>query len=93
MDTKIAYVGEDILYDMDLSNVGRMKTTATITSVVNVTSDIGGITLGSFNHDGNKTAQFRVSGMTTAATHKLTITFTTSSGDTYKSFGILDVLS
>jgi len=91
METKIAYIGESILYDFDVSKVARLQTTDTIASVVSVTSDTAGIVISVPTHDSNKLIQFRASNFSTKVTHLLTVIFTTTSGDTLHSFAKIKV--
>ena len=88
LETLFKQPGESRLYTMDFS--ANMSSAETLASVVSVTADTVGITIGTPVYSG-KNAQVRISGGTSGAQHKLTWVVTTSSGNTLEADGYLKI--
>lgn len=81
MDTLTKLENESVLYDMDMSGLGRLASTDTIASVNSVTADKPGLSIADIAHDGKALVQFRVSGGTAGEMYEISVSVSTASGD------------
>jgi len=92
MDTLIKQPSESILYDMDMTGVGRLSSGDTIASITSVTADIAGLTISNTSHNSAALVQFRAAGGTDGTTYKVAAIVTTNNGDTLEGEGRILVM-
>lgn len=79
---------ESRVYTMDFN--ANLATSETIATVVSVTADVSGLTIGS-PVVGTRSAQVRISGGTVDVLYKVTWVVTTSAGNTLEAEGYLRI--